>query len=88
MQRIHNGFLAVGGLGALVAGLMAIDSDVRRHVMNLVAGNTSELELVAAPVNRAAHAAIKTLNDYRTDDGPLFAFAAVAVVLFGFLFKS
>jgi hypothetical protein len=88
MQRIYDAFLTTGSIGVIVAGLAAMNDDVRRHIMNLVAGNVvSELAVVAAPVNRAATAAMKTLNDYQTDNGPLFAFGVAAVVLFGFLFK-
>jgi hypothetical protein len=88
MLRIHDAILTAGGLGLLVIGLAAINNDVRRHMAHLVGGDTSELVLVAAPINRAARAAVQTLHDYQTDNGALFAFGVAAVVLFGFLFKS
>jgi hypothetical protein len=88
MVRIQDAILSVSSLGVLVAGLMAINNDMRRHVMNIVAGNLGELTVVTAPVNKAARMAVHTLNDYQTDSGPLFAFAAFAVVLFGLMFKA
>ena len=88
MRRIQDALLGAGSLGLLVALLTAIDHDVRRFVTNVLGGDASELVRVTEPVNRAARIAIQTVNDYRTDDAPLFAFAVVAVVLFSFLFKA
>lgn len=88
MSRIHDAILSAASLGLLVAALTMFDKDVRRHVVTLVSGDVSEMAVVAAPISRAARAGFQLLNDYRTDDGPLFAFAVAAVVLFGLLFKS
>jgi len=88
MRRIQNAIFSVGSLGVLAAVLAAIDRDVRRFVMNVVGGDASELAMITEPIHGAARIAIKTVNDYRTDDAPLFVFAVVAVVLFGFLFKA
>lgn len=87
MLRIQDALLSAGSVGVIVTGLAAMNDDIRRHVMNVVAGNTSELAIVAAPIGRAATIAMKTMNDYQTDNGVLFAFGVAAVVLFGFLFK-
>ena len=88
MLRIQDALLGAGGFGLLVAALAAINSDVRRHVVTLVAGDVTELTIIAAPIDRAARVAFRALNDYQTDNGLLFAFGVAAVVLFGFLFKA
>ena len=88
MPRIQDALISAGGFGLLVAGLTAINTDVRRHVVNLGGGNVSELAIVADPIHRAARAAFQTLNDYQSDNGVLVAFGVAAVVLFAFLFKT
>lgn len=88
MARIHDAVLTVASLGLIVAGLAAFNSDARRHVANIFAGNTGDLAVIVAPVNQAVRVTMQTLNDYQSDSGPMFAFAAVAVVLFGLMFKA
>jgi hypothetical protein len=88
MLRIYDALLSAGGIGLLVTAMAAINSDVRRYLGNVFAGDMSDLVAVTVPVNRAARVAVETMNAYKTDDGPLFAFGVAAVVLVGFLFKS
>ena len=88
MPRIQDAILSAGGLALLVAGLAAINSDARRHIAQVMVGDTRELAVAVAPIHRAARIAVATLNDYQTDNGALFAFGVAAVVLFGLLFKS
>ena len=88
MLRIYDALISAGGIGLLVTGMAALNSDVRRYLGNFFNGDMSDLVAVTVPVNRAARMAAETMNAYKTDDGPLFAFGVVAVVLVGFLFKS
>ena len=88
MRRLYNAILCAGGIALLATGLAAINSDVRRHIVNVFHGDASELVIAAAPIDRAARIAVQTLNHYHTDNGHLFAFAVAAVVLFALLFKS
>jgi hypothetical protein len=69
--------------------MAAIDKDVRRHIVNVVAGDSATgLALIAAPVDRLGHLAFELLSDYQTDNPVLVVFGLVAVVLFAFLFRS
>lgn len=89
MLRIHDALMNFGAFGLLMTALAAIDSDIRRHIVNVVAGDSmKEMAIVAAPVDRVMRVAFATVRDYQTDNGELFAFAVAAVVLFAFLFKS
>jgi hypothetical protein len=89
MLRIHDAILNCGAFGLLMTGLAAIDSDIRRHLMNMVAGDSmTEMAIVTAPVDRVVRMTFATMRDYQTDNGALFAFAVAAIVLFAFLFKS
>ena len=55
MLRIHNAILHTVALSLLVAGISAIHKDVRRHIVNIVAGDSmSELTLALAPVEWGA----------------------------------
>ena len=89
MLRIHDALLNCGAFGLLMTALAAIDSDIRRHVLNVVAGDSmKEMAIMTAPVDRVVRVTFETLRDYQTDNGAMFAFAVAAVVLFAFLFKS
>jgi hypothetical protein len=88
MPRIHDAFVSTVGIGLLVGGLTAINADVRRHVVNVAAGDAVEMGVIAAPFTRAARLAFETMSDYQSDNGVLVAFAVAAIVLFGFLFKT
>jgi hypothetical protein len=88
MMRIQNAIVSLGGLALLVGALVALNQDMRRHVENILTGNGSELTAITAPVNRAGRVVFQTLNDYRTDEGPMFAFALAAIVLVGFMWKT
>jgi hypothetical protein len=88
MRRIYNAILAVGGIALLLTGLAAINTDMRRYIVNAVHGDARELVIAAAPIDRAARIAVATLNDFHNDNGHLFAFAVAAVVLFALLFRS
>ena len=88
MLRLYDFILSAGGVGLLVICLAAINSDLRRYIVNIVHGDTRQLLVVAAPINRYARAAMQTVNDYRSDNTEMFAFGVAAFVLVGFLFKS
>jgi hypothetical protein len=89
MLRIHAAILNGLSFCLVVAGMAAIDNNVRRHVVNIITGNAaSELAIVTAPANRFARAALEAVNDYRTDNEYLFGFGVVAAVLFAVLFKA
>jgi hypothetical protein len=89
MLRIHDALLNFSAFSLLMTGLAALDNDIRRHLVNMVSGDSmKEMAIITAPVDRVARVAFETLRDYQTDNGALFAFAVAAVVLFAFLFKS
>ena len=82
-------FLHAGVLTILVAGIAAFNDDVRRHVVNVVAGDrTSELSLVAGPADRVMHTIYATAHSYAGSDGTLLAFGLGAVVLFTLMIRS
>lgn len=86
---MHNVILHATALSVLVAGLSAINLDVRRHVVNIVAGDAvSELAIIAAPVNQIGRLAVATLHDYEMANPLLMLFALAAVVLFVLMFRS
>ena len=82
-------FLHAGVLTILIAGIAAFNDDVRRHVVNVVAGDrTSELSLVAGPADRVMHTIYATAHSYAGSDGTLLAFGLGAVVLFTLMIRS
>lgn len=89
MLRIHAAILNGLGFCLVVAGMAAIDHNVRRHVVNFVTGDAArELAIITAPANRFARVAFEALSDYRTDNEWLFGFGVVAAVLFAVLFRA
>ena len=81
---LHGGILTI-----LIAGIAAINDDVRRHVVNVVAGDrASELSLVSGPADRVVHTVYAALHSYAGSDGTLLAFGLGAVVLFTLMIRS
>jgi hypothetical protein len=89
MLRIHDAILHTISFSLLLAGIMAIDKDVRGHVVKIVAGDSAtELAIIAAPAYQLGRLAVDTLSDYRTENPELVVFAVAAVVLFALMFRS
>ena len=88
-SRATDVFLHAGVFTILIAGIAALNDDVRRHVVNAVAGDrASELSLVAGPADRVVRAIYSTMHSYAGSDGTLLAFGLGAVVLFTLMIRT
>jgi len=88
-RRATEAVLNVGALSIVVAGMAAMNDDVRRHVVNVIAGDRgTELSIISGPADHATRAVFSTLHSYVGSDATLVAFGVAAVVLFTLMIKS
>jgi len=83
MQRAHIGWMAsIGGVAALLGGLLAIDPQLRRHAAALASGQPSpELLEVSFRAQRFLLGTMAFLKDYSLENSILAMFAVAGLVL-------
>ncbi len=82
-HRFTEGVVSVGSIGALVTAMAAIDETFRGRLMGILRGEPSnQLALAGMGLQRAAHAVMETVGDYRAVHTPLVLFVFAAVALF------
>ncbi len=88
-RRSGEILIKAGSLCVLVIGMAALNEDLRRHLMNALAGDrASEWAFVAGPTEQLTRQLFATLSDYQLAHGPLVAFGVVGVVLLGFMLRT
>lgn len=90
MQHAHTGWIAsIGGLTALVAGVLALDPQLRRHATALASGeSTPEIVDFAYRTQQAIFATATFMKDYSVENSALVTFAAGSLVLLLFMLRS
>jgi len=87
--RATEAVLNVGALSIIVAGVTAMNDDVRRHIVNVIAGDrAAELSIISGPAGRVTHTVFSTIHGFVGSDATLVAFGVGAVVLFTLMFRS
>jgi hypothetical protein len=85
----YNVVPGAASVAALVAGLAAIDSDIRAHVVGFFSGNApSELSSVDWYVRDAARVVWHSVKDHSFGHGPLITFGVAAGVLLLFMLRT
>ena len=86
--RAVDAVIHVSALSLLVACMAAMNDDVRRFVVNMIAGDrVSELMIVAAPLDRVVRGVADSFNALPISHGPMVMFGALAAVLTWMMFK-
>jgi hypothetical protein len=83
MQRAHIGLMAsVGGVATLLAGVLAIDPQLRHHAVSLMSGQpTGELVDANFRAQKFLFGTMAFLRDYSLENSTLAMFAVAGLVL-------
>ena len=77
------------GASALVAGMMAINDDMRKRIVDVLAGDpSSQFATVTVQAKRSMQLTSSTLSDYAAGHEPLMLFGLVATVLLLLMLRS
>jgi hypothetical protein len=80
---------AVGGVLAVLIGIVAIDDDVREEVVQLLRGGTpAEVTTAGYYVRSLPAIAISAVRDQSLEHAPLVIFAVAATVLVIFMLRT
>jgi len=86
--RAVDAAIHFSALSLLVACMAAMNDDVRRFVVNLIAGDRmTELMLVAEPLDRIVRSVADSFNALPISHGPMVMFGVLAAVLTWLMFK-
>jgi hypothetical protein len=85
----HNVAPAAASAAALVAGLAAIDTDIRGYVTGFFSGQApSDLSSIDSYVRGTAHAVVLSLKDQSIGHGPLITLVIAGGVLLFFMLRT
>jgi hypothetical protein len=89
-RRLTDLTITGGSACAVMGGIAAMSEDVRGFIAGVLTGDRAAADLAASSLGaeRLVREVVRTIGDYRHDQGPLMMFTVAALVLFVLMFRS